>query len=380
MTYLDNAATSFPKPESVYQAMDRCAREQLANPGRAGHRMAVACERIIDDCRHRLNRLLNGRGPERFILTLNATDGLNMAIKGLLHPGDHAITSNIEHNSINRPLRALELAGVITVTRLTHDGSGLIDPDVLKRALQPNTRLVAITHGSNVLGSIQPIAEFGRIVRERDSLLLIDASQTVGAVPIDLQADAVDLMAFPGHKALLGPTGTGSLYVGPRAQLAPWREGGTGGDSTSETQPTELPYRLEGGTPNVLGICGLAAGIAYVEEHGIENIRRHELTLANRLRSRLLELGLEVFGPADPKQRVGLVSFRTPKLPPPELAAILDQSFDIAVRSGLHCAPFAHKSVGSFPDGLVRASPGPFSTDDDIDRLTDALKEILAGV
>jgi cysteine desulfurase family protein len=376
VTYLDNAATSFPKPESVYRAMDVCAREQLANPGRAGHRMAVACERMVEDCRHRLNRLLNGGAAERFIMTLNGTDGLNMAIKGTLNPGDHVVTSNIEHNSINRPLRAMELAGVITVTRVGHDGRGVIDPDEVRRTIGLKTKLVALTHASNALGSIQPISEIGSIARERDAFFLVDAAQSIGTVPIDVQAMNIDLLAFPGHKALMGPTGTGALYAGPRTNLQPWREGGTGGDSASETQPTELPFHLEGGTPNVLGIAGFIAGMEFLEHQGIHQIRRHELALIERLRLQLLELGFEVFGPTDPNQRVGLVSFRHRAIPPQELAAILDQSFDIAVRAGLHCAPYAHRSVGSFPEGLVRASTGPFSTEADIDRLLDALKEI----
>src|SRR5882724_8389747 len=248
MIYLDNAATSFPKPEVVYQALDRFARQDLANPGRAGHKMALAAERALDDARHLLNQLFHGEGPERFVFTLNCTDALNMAFKGVLAEGDHVITSDLEHNSVSRPLRAMELAGKITLTRLKADQGGTIDPDAVRKAITPKTRLVALTHASNVLGTVQPIAEVGRLARTDDLLFLVDAAQTAGVVPLDVQEANVDLLAFPGHKSLLGPTGTGALYVGERANLRPWREGGTGGDSSSETQPQELPYFLEGGT------------------------------------------------------------------------------------------------------------------------------------
>src|SRR5581483_4739448 len=247
MIYLDNAATSFPKPEAVYRALDAFARTQLANPGRAGHKMALAAERALDDCRHLLNQLFHGKEPERFVFTLNCTDSLNMAFKGALGDGDHVVTTDLEHNSVSRPLRALELAGRITLTRVRADKGGTIDPDDVRRAITRQTRLVALTHASNVLGTVQPIAEVGRICREHDLLFLVDAAQTAGVLPIDVQEMNIDLLAFPGHKPLLGPTGTGALYVGPRARLRPWREGGTGGDSSSETQPREFPYYLEGG-------------------------------------------------------------------------------------------------------------------------------------
>src|SRR5213079_1849453 len=216
MTYLDNAATSFPKPETVYQALDRFARQDLANPGRAGHKMALAAERALDDCRHLLNQLFHGKDPERWIFTLNCTDALNMAFKGVLADGDHVITTDLEHNSVSRPLRALELAGRIGLTRLKADAGGTIDPDAVRAALTPKTRLVAMTHASNVLGTVQPVAEVGRIARSADLLFLVDAAQTAGVVPIDVQAMHLDLLALPGHKSLLGPTGTGALYAGPR--------------------------------------------------------------------------------------------------------------------------------------------------------------------
>lgn len=381
MIYLDNAATSFPKPEGVYAALDRFARHSLANPGRAGHKMALAAEHALDDARHRLNRFFNGRSPDRFVFTLNATDALNMAFKGVLVDGDHVITTDLEHNSVSRPLVALAEANRITLTRINADASGTVDPAAIKAAITPKTKLIAVTHASNVLGTIQPVADIGRIAREHDLLYLVDAAQTAGVVPIDVQAMCIDLLALPGHKSLFGPTGTGALYVGSRAHLRPWREGGTGGDSSTPTQPKEFPYYLEGGTPNVLGIAGLVAGLDFVEERTPASILRHELELCDRLRFALSEMpSFEVFGHGDPKRRVGTVSFRCDILPAPELGGILDQAFDIAVRPGLHCAPYIHKSIGSYPDGLIRVSPGPFNTEAEIDRLIEALKEVTGGV
>jgi cysteine desulfurase / selenocysteine lyase len=379
MIYLDNAATSFPKPESVYQALDHFARHELANPGRAGHKMALGAERALDDCRHLLNQLFHGKGPERFVFTLNCTDALNMAFKGVLREGDHVITTDLEHNSVSRPLRAMELAGRIGLTRLQADGGGTLDPEAVRSAITPRTRLVSLTHASNVLGTVQPVREVGRIAREHDLLFVVDAAQTAGVLPLDVEADCIDLLAFPGHKGLLGPTGTGALYVGPRAQVGAWREGGTGGDSSSETQPRDYPYFLEGGTPNVLGVAGLAAGIQFVTHKGIESVRRHEVELAERLWRGLEELdGFEVFGHRDPRRRVGTLSFRSLMLPATEVGGILDQAFDIAVRPGLHCAPYVHRSIGTYPEGAVRVSPGPFSTEADIDRLLEGLREITS--
>jgi cysteine desulfurase family protein len=338
--------------------------------------MALAAERALDDCRHLLNQFFHGKEPERWVFTLNGTDALNMAFKGVLNDGDHVVTTDLEHNSVSRPLRALELAGRITLTRLASDPGGTIDPDDVREAITPRTRLVALTHASNVLGTVQPVAEVGRITRERDVLLLIDAAQTAGVIPIDVQALHIDLLAFPGHKSLLGPTGTGALYVRPGVPVRAWREGGTGGDSSSETQPREFPYFLEGGTPNVLGVAGLAAGVRYVQERGLEAIHAHEVALLQRLWARLDELGCPVLGHRDPARRVGTVSFLHPVIAAPELGGILDEAFDIAVRPGLHCAPYIHRARGTFPDGAVRVSPGPFNTEADIDALARALAEI----
>src|SRR5260370_16054062 len=262
--------------------------------------MALAAERALDDARHLLNQLFHGESPERFIFTLNCTDALNMAFKGVLAEGDHVVTTDLEHNSVSRPLRKMELDGRIALTRVHADSGGPIDPDDIRRAFVPQTRPIALPHASNVLGTVQPIAAVGEIARERGILFVVDAAQTAGVLPIDVQALHIDLFAFPGHKSLLGPTGTGALYVGPAAIVGAWREGGTGGDSSSETQPREYPYFLEGGTPNVLGVAGLAAGIQYVTQQGLAKIQAHEVALIEQLWNRLDEIGgYEVFGHRD---------------------------------------------------------------------------------
>jgi len=381
--YLDNAATSFPKPESVYQALDRFARTSLANPGRAGHRMAMAAERTLDATRHALNQFFGGSDPDRFIFTLNATDGLNMAIKGVIKPGDHVITSDLEHNSISRPLHALAQAGVITLTRLASH-QGYIDPDDVRKAIQPHTRLVAMTHASNVLGTVQPIATIGQIVRQAGALYLVDAAQSAGVVPIDLATLEVDMLAFPGHKALYGPTGVGVLYVGERTDglIRPWREGGTGGDSSTPGQPAQLPYLLEGGTPNVLGVAGLLAGVEWVSKHEPDSLRRHEVSLLQLVVDWAESAdGWRVAGRFDPETHVGALSLIPPQgLTPQDLGGILDSSFDIAIRPGLHCAPYIHRSLGTFPEGTLRLSPGAFNAPEEVTAFTQALSEITAAV
>ncbi|HZN63603.1 MAG TPA: aminotransferase class V-fold PLP-dependent enzyme, partial [Planctomycetota bacterium] len=282
MIYLDNAATTFPKPESVYRALDEFARQGAANPGRSGHRMAVAAEAKIAEARARIARLLNAESPDRIVLTLNATDALNIAIKGLLRPGDHVVTSVLEHNSINRPLSALEQAGAISVTRIGAEADGSLSVDAVREALTPATRLIALTHGSNVLGVVNDAAALGAAAMGHGAILLLDASQTAGVVPIDVQAAQLDLVAFPGHKGCFGPMGTGALYVKPGRVLRAFREGGTGFGAESELQPETMPFHLEGGTPNAHGLAGLAAGLEFLEREGVEKIGAHERDLALR--------------------------------------------------------------------------------------------------
>jgi len=386
MIYLDNAATSFPKPEQVYRGMDAFIRSAAANPGRSGHRLAVEAEAMVNETRMLIARLMGFKRPERVVFTLNATDALNMAIKGVLRPGDHAITSVLEHNSVSRPLNMMERHGVITLTRLQAGSDHVIDPDEVAKAFKPSTRLVALTHASNVTGTIQAIGAIGRIVRERNSVLLVDTSQSAGVVPIDFDSDCIDLLAFTGHKALLGPTGTGGLLVGERVEVSPWREGGTGGDSSSPVQPSELPHRLEGGTPNVFGIAGLREGVKLLLDRGVESILAHERALIAEFYRAIKAPELFNWYGADRavaerrgEGRIGLVGINFSEFEPAELAAILDERYGIAVRAGLHCAPYAHKHLGSFPQGVVRFSVGILSTAEDVRQAAAALNEIAAG-
>jgi cysteine desulfurase family protein len=377
MIYLDNAATSFPKPPSVYDAMDRFARTALGNPGRGSHRMAMGSDRVLHDGRHLLNQFFNGEAAERFIFTLNCTDALNMAIKGVIQHGDHVITSTLEHNSVSRPLQRLHNDGVIEMTKVRPDAAGRVNPDDVRRAITPRTRLVVLCHASNVLGTVQPVAEIGRIARERDLLLMVDAAQTAGAIPIDVRAMNIDLLAFPGHKSLLGPTGTGGLYVGSRACVRTWREGGTGGDSKQPIQPSEFPHVLEGGTPNVHGIVGLIEGVRFVQQRGQSDILRHELDLVEQLARWAADSKLcRVAGEFRRESHVGTLSLINPDWQTQEVAMALDEAFEICVRPGLHCAPYAHQEIDTFPDGTLRVSPGHATTPDDIAAFCTALTEI----
>lgn len=375
--YLDNAATSWPKPPQVGEAMVRFLAEDAGNPGRSGHHMAVAAQRMIEQLRSRMAGLFGADDADRVVFTLNATDAINMAIKGVVQPGDHVITTVLEHNSVSRPLQAMADAGFITLTRLPLADGGFVDPDAVRAAVTPKTRLIACTQCSNVIGTIQPIGDIGWIARECGVLLLVDAAQSAGLVPISMREMQIDLLAVPGHKSLLGPTGTGALLVGQRAEVRPWREGGTGGDSSDAHQPREYPHRLEGGTPNTVGLAGLAAAL---DAPAVVDPLAHERALG-----RLLVEGLQeqrrfrVLGPEAWDCRTGLVSFTCEGMASQDLAAILDQSFGIAVRAGLHCAPGLHRALGTFPDGSVRVSPGVFNTSDEIARLIDALRQIAAS-
>lgn len=375
--YFDNAATSYPKPESVHHAMGRFMREFGANPGRGSYRMVNEVEAEMAASRRALAAFFNAPDPTRVIFALNATDALNIGIKGALRRGDHVITSTADHNSIIRPLNHLEREGFITVTRVRPDGHGVLDPSGIRGALTPATRLVAILHGSNVSGALQPIAEIGKLTREAGVLLLVDAAQTAGLWPLDIQANGIDLLAVPGHKALMGPAGTGALLLGGGVELQAWREGGTGGDSAYPLQPEEYPHHLEAGTLNTPGIAAMIEGIRYVESRGLEVIREHELALVRRLMEALADHPRVRFhGPPPGAPRAAVVSLTVKGHTPDEVAGILDSSFDIAVRSGLHCAPGAHRELGTFPEGSVRVSPGPFNESGEIDRLAEAILKI----
>ncbi|HHT9124423.1 MAG TPA: aminotransferase class V-fold PLP-dependent enzyme [Candidatus Brocadiia bacterium] len=389
MIYLDNAATTYPKPECVYAKMDEFFRKCGANPGRAAYKTAVDSGREMEQTRHILAKFFGVKDINRIIFTFNATDALNIGIKGLLRQGDHVITTYLEHNSVSRPLQGLEEKGVISVARIERQNGSSIDADAIKKAITPKTKLVVLTHVSNVLGTIQPIEEIGRLVREKDLIFMVDAAQSSGVCHIDVEKQCIDLLAFTGHKGLFGPPGTGGLFVGERVNLAPFREGGTGVDPESFSQPEAFPHRLEGGTPNFVGIVGLRAGVEFVLNEGIGKIRKHEERLAKKIVEALEgDERFSLYGIISPYpplakggaeggiEKVGIVSLNVRNLSPSEVGAMLDSSFNIAVRTGLHCAPLAHKNIGTFPDGTVRISPGYFNTDDEIEEAITALKKI----
>ena len=381
MIYLDNAATTFPKPECVYRAIDKFLREKGANPGRAGYRMSVEAEQEIEKSRMIVASFLGIKKSERMVFTCNATDALNMGIKGLLSEGDHVITSKLEHNSVSRPLKGLENKGIITVTWIDSSDEGFILADDIKSAIRPNTKLIVCTHASNVLGTIQPIKEIGEIARQSDLIFMVDAAQTVGVCYIDVEDQYVDMLAFTGHKGPFGPPGCGGLYVGERVELNAWREGGTGFELQTLSQPDTLPYKLESGTPNTVGIVGLRTGIEFCIKESIDKIRQHERKLAMRLINEFdSDDRFEIYGSIDEGRKVGIVSINIKSLEPGEVAAILDNSFDIAVRSGMHCAPYVHRESGTFPQGMVRISPGYFNTIDEIEETIVSLKEIAGSV
>ncbi len=376
--YLDNAATSWPKPESVYQAVDNFMRHVGATPGRGGHWREEEAQRIATEARRAIARLVHAPAPEGVIFTMNATQAINIGLKGLLHPGDHVITSSIEHNAVWRPLKALERKGIITLTDVPCAPDGTLDPDLVRRAIRPETRLLVVTHASNVLGTILPVHELGSIAQEHGILFMVDAAQTAGALPIDMQAMHIDLLAFAGHKGTYGPHGTGGLVLRPDLALETIMEGGSGIQSAEEEMPAELPLRLEPGSQNAAGIAGLLAGVQFVLETGVERIRDHEMHLAARFIERIADIpGLRVLGPTDPAQRVAVVSLTIEGYFPDQLAAVLDKVFDVATRAGLHCAPQAHRTAGTFPDGALRFSPGFFNTEADIDLAAQALHEAL---
>ncbi len=381
MIYLDNAATSFPKPPQVGQAIVEFLATSAGNPGRSGHALAVAARCVVSDTRRRLAALFGVPDPNRIAFALNATDALNTALWGLLNPGDRVITTGLEHNSVARPLKALAGRGV-TVVRVPCARDGSLDPDDLARELRAApTRLVAMTHASNVCGTILPISEAARLAHQHGALILVDAAQTAGVLPIDVSVLGLDLLAFPGHKGLLGPTGTGGLYLAPELELVPLRQGGTGTRSELEIHPKAMPEALEPGTVNTTGIAGLGAALAVLQSQSPDAARTHEGALTGRLLDGLAAIpGVHIHGPADPARQVAVVPITVDGWEPVDLAAALDSAFGIAVRPGLHCAPAAHETLGTLPHGTVRLSPGPYTTEDEIDHTVEAIRALSSGV
>ncbi|MHB9096873.1 MAG: aminotransferase class V-fold PLP-dependent enzyme [Syntrophales bacterium] len=378
LLYFDNAATSWPKPEATPAAMDRYLREIGGSPGRSAHRLSLEAGRIVLEAREAVARLLGADDPFRIVFTKNATEALNIALGGLLRPGDHVITSSMEHNSVMRPLRALAAEGV-AVSVIPCSVRGELDPADIPPAIRPNTRTIILTHASNVTGTILPVGEAGRIAREHGLILIVDAAQTAGALPIAVEEMGIDLLAFTGHKALYGPPGTGGLYIkkGLETQIRPLMTGGTGSRSEFEEQPEFLPDKFESGTPNTIGLAGLGAGVSWILARGVEAIRSREELLTARFIGGLQEIpGVTLTGPVDPSSRTAVVSFNIAGLMPSEAALELDERFAIMSRPGLHCAPAAHRTIGTFPRGTLRFGFGFFNTEAQIDAALGAIRDL----
>ena len=376
MIYFDHAATSWPKPPAVREALDRYFGDAGGNPGRAGHRMSIAAARLVEETRNGLAELLGIEDPARLAFAKNATEALNVAIYGLLQPGDHAVTSSVEHNSVMRPLRDLERRGV-AVTVVPCGPDGLIDADAIAAAIRPDTRLVVTLHGSNVTGALLPIDAIAAACRERGIPYLVDAAQTAGAIPIDVAALGVDLLAFTGHKGLLGMTGTGGLYVRPGLSFEPLLRGGTGSRSDLEVQPDFMPDAYESGTLDVAGLAGLGAGVRHLLETGVDKVEAHDRDLATRAIDGLAGIpGVTVYAPSDEYRRCGVLSFTVEGLAPSDVGGILDRDFEIMSRVGLHCAPGAHRTIGTFPTGTVRFGFGLSNTIEEVDTAIGAVAEI----
>ncbi|MDO4740581.1 MAG: aminotransferase class V-fold PLP-dependent enzyme [Eubacteriales bacterium] len=375
--YLDNAATSHPKPPGVLEAMTAALTEYNANAGRSGHSRALRAGREVLACRQALGNLLQTEETMSVVFTQNCTDALNLAIKGLCRSGGHVVSTMLEHNSVLRVLDSLRQTQGLEYTLLSPDANGIIEPDAVKKALRPNTQLIAMTHASSVTGAIQPVCEVGAVARETGVPYLVDGAQALGTLPVSTEEIGCSLYAFPGHKAVGGPQGTGGLYIRPGVSLAPLREGGTGTDSDSMRQPAEPPERYESGTLNLPGIAGLRAAAEYAAADADVLARERELT--ELLLGGLAALGATVYGPQDAASRVGTVSFNMGDLTSSELADMLDRR-GICVRGGLHCAPMVHRLQGTLRRGAVRASIGRFTVAEDIDELLRSLYEIEKGL
>jgi len=380
--YLDNAATTWPKPPAVYAAVDDYMRANGAPTGRSVYREAFQAERLVSDARRLVAQLVGAERPEQVIFTSNGSDSLNLAIHGILRPGDHVVTTVVDHNSVLRPLRHCQEHRDIRVTHVGCDARGIVDAAEVERALRPDTRLVAVIHGSNVTGALQPIRQIARITRSRGVLLLVDAAQTLGHVPLDVRRDQIDLLAAPGHKGLLGPLGTGLLYLAPgiESQLEGTRQGGTGTRSEEDRQPDDLPDKYEPGNHNVPGLAGLAAGVRFVLEQGVDRLRQHQRQLTQQLLEGMSGIaGLTIHGPRDAERQVGVVSVTLAAYDPQEMASALDASFRIQVRAGLHCAPHMHRALGTLDrGGTVRFSLGPLNTEAEVDATVEALHQLTS--
>jgi cysteine desulfurase / selenocysteine lyase len=382
MIYLDNAATSWPKPEGVLEAMGRCLRDVGASSGRSAHRFAQQAERIRLDAREAVAELLGIPNPLRIIFALNATTAINLVLHGLLPPGSHAVTSGMEHNAVARPLGNLGQQGV-SVSVVPCQEDGLLLPEAIEEHLRADTRLVILNHASNVCGTVQPLREIALRAHARGIPVLVDAAQTAGCWPVAMEADGIDLLAFSGHKGLLGPTGTGGLAISrdfDTALLPSLIQGGTGSRSEKEAQPEILPDKYEAGTPNTVGLAGLATSVSFVLDRGVEQIREHERCLTQRLIDGLRSIpGVRVFGACDARRQTACVAFTIDGRSVSDVAQTLDEQFGILCRAGLHCAPGAHRTLGTFPHGTLRFAPGPFTTPAEIEQSLDAVSRIAGA-
>ena len=378
--YLDNGATSFPKPEEVYVAMDRFFRRAGVNPGRSGYDLCIEAGELLEDTRALLTRFFHGTDPNRLVFGYNSTDALNLTVWGLLKEGDHAISTTLEHNSVLRPLWHVARDKGVEVDYLPFDSRGFVDPDDFRKKFRPNTRLVIVNHGSNVIGTVQPVAEIGRLCRERGIPFAIDASQTAGKIPVDMEAMNLDVVAFTGHKSLMGPTGIGGLCVREGIEIRHTRAGGTGVRSAVRPHLDEYPYRLEYGTPNILGIAGLQAGVRWIEQQGLAAIEEHEMKLTKQLRDGLREIpGITLYCQDDLTDHIGVLAFNVDGLEAADTGTMLDVDYNIACRTGLHCAPLVHEQLGTDKiHGAVRFGIGPFNTEEHILTAIAAVRDIAS--
>lgn len=376
MIYLDNAATTFPKPEAVYDAVMDCMKNYCANPGRSGHKLAMKSAREIYDARENIAKLFNIDNPMNIVFTNNATDSLNLAIKGIVNSGDHIITTSMEHNSVIRPIKALEKLGIEN-TIVQCDKDGFLDVKDLEKAIKPNTKLIVTTHASNVCGTLIDIKTVSEIAKLHNILYLVDASQTAGVYNIDLKEVYADMLAAPGHKGLLGPQGTGILYIREGLNINILKEGGTGSKSEDLFQPDLFPDKYESGTHNTPGIAGLNEGVKFILKEGINKIKEHEEELCRYMLERLNEVpNIKIYGTKNANERASVIAVNIGNMDSGEITFLLDNEYDIATRSGIHCAPLAHKTLGTFEQGAVRFSMGYFNTKEEIDKAIEALKEI----
>lgn len=378
MIYFDNATTSWPKPSEVPIAMERFLREHGANPGRSGHSLSISSGRIVFESRNLVARLFGHNDPLSVVFTKNATEALNLVAQGLLGPGDHVITTVMDHNAVLRPLRFLEERDV-SVTRVSCASDGTLDPTEVAKSITTATKLIIMSHASNVVGTLLPVTEIGAIAAHHDLLFCVDSAQSAGVQRIDMESMHIDLLAFTGHKSLYGPQGTGGLCIGDRAKgrLRPLIFGGTGSASDSDVHPRFLPDAFEAGTLNAVGIAGLSAGLGFIAEHGIHKIRERKTSLTALLIDGLQDIsGVQVLGTCDAHLQTSVVSFNIDNMNCSEAAQALEEDAGVCCRAGLHCAPLAHRAIGTFPDGTVRFSLGFFNTEHEIEIALEAVRKL----